>query len=321
MKNRCLLLVGLVTASTINPMHTQNDTMRIEAATKNIFASAQMFLSAVMILPPKIKSIVSSLGPVVTEIEKQMEAFKSSDDVLLKIDAVASLFDQTAIAIELLIGSYIPQGATVDYGSHNFPGIVKDIAKIVTIGDADAGAKISQILPLIQDKVSYIDVIGKSLHEAVIDITQALKSRVNIIEQSQIIFNALNSLPIQINLITNTFNGVIAQFKADYEVLNGDGNLAAKVDAIADVVNQIAVVAELCVGSKLLPNNTVDLAHHSYVGVFNDFNNVLTSLDPETGLQLSTMLAIAHDKVGYIDMVAIALHKIATNLAKMAQQK
>lgn len=295
----------------------QDNSLNIDQATKNIFTSAQMFLSAAMVLPPKINAIVTALGPVANDIEKQIEVVKGPNDILLKLDAVASLFDKTALALELVVGSYIPAGGVYDYGRHNFPGIVKDIGQIVAISDVEVGTKISQILPVVQEKIAYLDVIAQSLHEMVIDITHATNTRSNILEQTQALMTALNNLPAQINLITNTFNGVTAQLKADYAILMADGSLSVKVDAIADVVNQVAIVAELCVGSKVLPNNSLDIASHSFTGVLNDFNHVLTTLDPETGAQLTIVLAFAHDKVGYLDLVSSALHKVASNLAKI----
>jgi len=315
--NKRLLISALFIGLVARDGYAQDAGINVDHATKNIFTSAQMFLSAAMVLPPKINAIVSALGPVVTDVEKQIEIFNGASDILIKLDAVASLFDKTAIALELVIGSYLPAGGTTDYGKHNFSGIVKDIGQIVAISDAEVGTKILQILPLVQEKVAYIDVIAQSLHEMVTDITQAAKTRSSIFEQTQALMIALNNLPVQINLITSTFNGVIAQLKADYAILMADGALPVKVDAIADVVNQVAIVAELCVGSKLLPNSTVDLASHSFAGVLNDFDHVLTTLDPETGAQLSTVLAFAHDKVGYLDLVSSALHKVASNLAKI----
>lgn len=314
--NKRLLMGIVVTILATNTTYSVEGDMHIESATRNIFTSAQMFFSALTVLPPKLKVIVASLNTVKTDAEKQIEQFNNSENISVKLHAVAGVLEQLAIGTELILGSYIPQGGAVDYGNHNFPGLVTDIAKIVAIGDVDTATKIAALLPIIQDKIAYVDVIAQSLHQVATDFSQT-KVRSNIFEQTQLIIEAINNVPAQITLISNTFNKVITTLKADYEIFIGEGNLPNKVEAVADMVDQLAVVAELCVGSKLLPNNTVDAANHSFAGVLNDINHVLTALDPETGAKFEAILSVAHEKVGYLDLVSIALRKVAGNLAKM----
>ncbi len=327
MNNRQLMMGFVIAGIFAHPVGAQNNVVPQESAHKSIITDAQTFFYILSALPPKVKTIVATLETVQTTVQAQIDLFKNSTDTSVKIEAIATLVDQLGIVTELFIGSFTSQGSTTDYGQHNFPGILTDLAHIVTINDSKVGAQITSFIPYIQQVVSNIDIIGQALHQVATEFAAATKTKFSIdsLAQSEIIMNALSNLPAQIDLITTTFSGVISHITADCTVLGGQGSIATKIGALADIVNQVAIVAELCVGSKLLPSgsmqDTVDLGNHSFTGVFNEINKVILVLDPTSGTQIASVLTIVSEYVSYIDIVAKALVALSGNFANIGKEQ
>jgi hypothetical protein len=299
---------------------SQSTDMLIENMSKNIFNKTAIFFAALEGMPAQIKTVVGALTSAQESIEKEYTSFCQSGDISQKIDSLSIIVGQLAIAAEVFVGSAIPQGNTVDFGNHQYQGILVEISKVLTLFDDETSAKLNNFIIIIKEKAALLDVVAQALHQVASDLSpNGINTRTNIFIQAQAIMTALDTFPAKISEAKTVLIGAIEVLKNSYNQLQGEDTLANKVTLMADIIVQLAVVAEVIVGSQIKPGSAFDIGGHAFQGILNDINAVLSVVDEESSIVFGPLSSIIKDNVAYLDIIVHSLRSVVIQLEKYAQ--